>query len=84
MIKTHKKFCATLSYIEHFLILTSAVTRCFSIFFFISLFSIAIGITSSAIGLKVFAVAAGIKNYKSIIKKKKRSMTKLNCQKNLN
>ena len=31
-----------------------------------------IGITSSAIGWKICAIAAGIKKYKSIIKKKKK------------
>ena len=33
---------------------------------------IPIGITSSAIGLQICAITAGIKNYKSIIKKKKK------------
>ena len=33
---------------------------------------ITIGITSSAIGLKICAITAGIKEYKSIIKKKKK------------
>ena len=32
---------------------------------------IPLGITSSAIGLKICAIAAGIKKYKSVIKKKK-------------
>ena len=31
MSKKHKKACATLNYIEHFLILASAITKCFSI-----------------------------------------------------
>ena len=31
-----------------------------------------VGITSSEIGLKIYAVTAGIKKYKSIIKKKKK------------
>ena len=30
-----------------------------------------IGIMSSAIGLKIYAITAGLKNHKSIIKKKK-------------
>ena len=34
--------------------------------------AIPIGITSSAIGLKLCAIAAGFRKYKSIIKKKKR------------
>ena len=54
MGKKHKKVCTTLNYIEHFLILASAITVCISI-------------SSSAIRLKVCAIAAGIKTYKSII-----------------
>ena len=44
---------------------------CISISAIASLLSILIGIMSSAIGLKVCAITAGIKKYKSIIKKKK-------------
>ena len=36
-----------------------------------------IGITSSAIGSKICAIAGGIKNYKSIIKKKKKKHGKI-------
>ena len=39
---------------------------------FASLVGIPLGITSSAIGLKLCAITAGIKKYKSIIKKKKK------------
>ena len=38
---------------------------------------IPIGITSSAIELKISAIAAGIKTYKSIIKKKKKKHVKI-------
>ena len=38
---------------------------------------IPIGITSSTIGLKICAIPAGIKNYKSIIKKKKKKQIKI-------
>ena len=38
---------------------------------------IPIGITSSAIGLKICAITAGIKKYKSIIKKKKKKHDKI-------
>ena len=69
--KKHKKVCTTLNYIEHFLILASAINGCISISSFASLLDIAIGITSSAIGLKIYKIVAGIKTYKSIIKKKK-------------
>ena len=76
MSKTHKKVCATLNYIEHFLILGSTITGCVSISSFSSLVGIPIGIMSSAIGLKICGITAGIKKYKPIIKKKKKSMIK--------
>ena len=72
MSKKHKKVCTTLNYIEHFLILASTMTGCISISTFASLIGIPTGITSSEIGLKIYAVTAGIKKYKSIIKKKKK------------
>ena len=59
--------------IERFPILASTITGCISISAFASLIGIPIGITSSAIGLKVCAITAGIKKYKSIIKKKKKA-----------
>ena len=43
-----------------------------------------IGITSSAIGLKICAVAAGIKNYNSTIKKKKHDKIILLAKSKLN
>ena len=61
------------NYIEHFLILASTITGCVSISAFASLVGIPIGVTSSAIGLKIWAVTAGIKKYKSLIKKKKKT-----------
>ena len=60
MNKNHEKVCTTLSYIEHFLILTSTITGCISISAFASLFGILMVITSSAIGLNICAIAAGI------------------------
>ena len=44
---------------------------------FASLVGIPIGITSSAIGLRLCAITAGIKKYKSIIKKKKKKHDKI-------
>ena len=82
MNKKHKKFCATLNYIEHFLIWASAVTGCISIFAFASLLGIPIGTTSPAIGLKNFVITAGIKKYMSIIKKKKKKHDKHCCKLN--
>ena len=76
MSRKHKKVCTTLNYTEHFLILGSTITGCVSISAFASLVGIPIGITSSAIGLKICAITAGIKTYKSIIKKKKKNHEK--------
>ena len=82
--KKHKKVCATLIYIEHFLVLASTITRCISISAFSSLVGFPIGIMSSAIGLKISAIATGIDKYKLIIKEKKKSAIKLYYQQNLN
>ena len=75
--RKHKKFCTTLNYIEHFPILASGITVCISISAFAFLPDIPIGITSSAIRLKLCAIVTGIKNYKSIIKKKKKKHDKI-------
>ena len=61
-----------LNYIEYFLILTSAVTGFISISAFASLLGIPLGIMSSAIGFKIYAITARVKKYKAIIKKKKK------------
>ena len=53
-------------------------------FRFSSWFGISIGVTSSAIKLKIFAVNAGIKKYKSIIKKKKHDKIVLLAKSKLN
>ena len=71
MSRKPKQVCTTLNYIEHFLILASTITGCISTSDFASLIGIPIRITSSAIGLKICTITAGIKKYKSIIKKKK-------------
>ena len=69
--RNHKKVCTTLNYIEHIFILASTITGCVSISAFASLIDIPIGVTSSAIGLNIYTITAGIKKYKSVIKKKK-------------
>ena len=73
----YKKSCKYLKYAEHLLILASVVTGCISISAFASLDAILVGITSSAVGIKVLAVTAGIKKYKSAIKKKKKKHDKI-------
>ena len=75
MSRKHKKVCTTLNYIVHFPILAiSTITRCISISAFASLLGIPIGILSSAIDLKIYAIAGGIKKHKSTIKKKEREI----------
>ena len=59
--KKHKMVCTTLNYIEHFLILGSAVTGCVSISAFSSLVGIPIVITGSAVGLKICVITTAIK-----------------------
>ena len=76
MSEMHKKTRKCLHYIEYLLILASTITGYVSISAFSSLAATPVGITSSAIGLKICAITTGIKKYKSIIKKKKRSMIK--------
>ena len=77
MSNKHKTVCTTLNYIEHFLILPSTITGCVSVSAFASLIGIPIGITSSAIGLKICAITAGIKKYNTIIKEKKKKHDKI-------
>ena len=77
MSRKHKKVCTTLNNFERFFILASTITGCISISAFPSLLGIPIGITNSAIGLKICAITAGIKKFKSIIKKKKKRHEKI-------
>ena len=77
MSKKHKKVCTNLNYIENLLILASAITECIFISAFASFVGIPIGITSSPIGLKICAIAAGIKKYKSIINKENKKHDKM-------
>ena len=77
MCKRHKKVCTTLNYTEHVLILPSAITGCISTSALASLVGIPVEIASSAIGLKICAIATGIKKYKSIIKKTKKNHDKI-------
>ena len=64
-------------YIDHLLIVISTINGCVSISAFVSLIGIPTRIASSAIGLKICAVTAGVKKNKSIIKKKKKENYKI-------
>ena len=77
MSKKHKKNCRVFSYIDHSLIVISTITGCIFISAFASLVGTPIGITSSAIGLKTCVITAGIENYNSMIKKKKKGHDKI-------
>ena len=72
----HKKLCKILNYTEHLPVLASTVTGCVSISAFASLVDIPVGIASSAAEIKICAVTAQIKNYKSIVKVKKKKRDK--------
>ena len=74
MSKKHKEY---VSYIGHSLIVISTITGCISISAFTSLVGISIGITSSAIGLKICVITAGVKRYESITKKNKEKNDKI-------
>ena len=73
MREKHKKTCKY----EHLLILASTITRFVLISAFTSLVAIPVGITSSEVGLKIRAITAGIRKYKSMIKKKKKKQDKM-------
>ena len=77
MTENYKKTCKYLSYVKHLLILVSTVTSCVSISAFTSLVCIPGGITSSALEIKICEITAGIKNYKSIIRKNKKKLDKI-------
>ena len=57
-----------MNYTQHLLILFSKVTACVSISVIASLAGIHVGITSSAVILKICAIIARIKEYNWIIK----------------
>ena len=70
-IRIHVSFKIKL---QTWLILSSAVAGCVSISAFALLVCVSVGITSSAVEINICAIIVGIKKYKSIIKKKKKSM----------
>ena len=73
MSKKPKNVCKTLRYIEQLLIF-SCVAGCVWLSAFDSLISISTGIASLALGLKICSITAGIKSFKSIIKKKQKKV----------
>ena len=74
MSEKYKKTCKYLNYVENLLVLASTVTGCISISAFASLVCVPVDLTSSAVGINICAITAGIKRFKSIIKKKKKKL----------
>ena len=62
-----------MNYFEHLLLFVSALVGCVSISAFALLTGVPIGITCSALGLKICATTLGIKKYESVIKTKKKA-----------
>ena len=77
MIEKHKKTCKYVNYVEHLLILASTVIVYISISAFASLVCFPVVIASSTLRIKICAITARIKKYKTIIKKKKKKHDKL-------
>ena len=61
--------CRALNYFKHFYIFISAVSVCVSLSAFVSLFGNPVDARCSAVQIKIWAITAGIKKYKSIIEK---------------
>ena len=79
MNEKHEKAYRALSYFKHFLGFVSAFGGSVSNSFFASIVGVPVGITSYIVEIKGCAIIAGIKKYKSIIKKKKEKSTITQC-----
>ena len=74
-----KKVCRALDYFVHSLVFISAVSSWVPVSVFSSLVGVLVGTASSAVGLKIFVITAGMKKYKSLIKKIGKTMIKYYC-----
>ena len=81
MSEKHKQVCSSLNYFEHFLIFVLSVSVCVSISAFASLTGFPVGLKSSAVELKIYAIPAGIKKCNLIINKKRKNHDKCFQQK---
>ena len=73
MSKIHDKVWRPLNYFEHFLVFVSAVNVCVSISEFVSVIGVPVGITGSAIEMRICSITIGIKKYNSIIIKEEKA-----------
>ena len=64
MSENHKKVCRTLNYFEPLLVFVSSVSLCVSISAVASLVVLVVGIATSAVGIKICLINAGIKKNK--------------------
>ena len=76
MDERYKGTCKYLNYVENLLILSSAHDVYVSIFSLTSLFCVLNGVASSAVGLKNSAFSPGIKTFKYLSRKRRRSIMK--------
>ena len=76
MSEKYRKICKYLNH-EPLLISVSTITGSVSISALASLVCLPVCITSSAVGIKICEIAAGINKYKLIIKKKKKKYGKI-------
>ena len=65
--------CKSLNHFKYFPVLISATSGFVSISAFTSLVDASLGISISAVGIKIYAVTVGINKYKSTRKKKNKS-----------
>ena len=63
-------WCRVLNYLDHFLVFVCVIMSYVSTSVFASLVGVPVDIATFAAGLKICPLTAGIKKYKSIIKKK--------------
>ena len=76
MSEKYKKIFKYLNCVEHLLVLVLTVTGCVLLYGFASLVCVLVDITSSTVEMKICAITAWIKNFKSIVKKKKKKHKK--------
>ena len=77
MSEKYKKTCKYLNYVENLLIVLLTVTGCISISAFAALVRVPVGITSSAVGLKIWTITAGIKKYMPIMKERRKKQNSI-------
>ena len=79
MIEEQNKACWPLNFFEHLHDFVFAVSGCVSISSFSSWVNVAIGIASSAEGLKILAFPAGIKCTSQLSRKRRKSTINYCC-----